>query len=277
MTRLIFTLIVFFSYPALAYSSVLNQQHDFTLQYGVYGGGFQALSISIHFEFTGKTYCTTMNAKPYGVLGHLLPWAGWYTTTGHIRNKTLIPQSHEKQSAWRDDKSHLRVTYDAMGKLIRQERDERENGKTHTSVEKIDPTFHKDTIDILTSVLNMLAKGSDLNNCNNRDSVYDGKRRFDMVFTDKGTDTLQKTKYNIAQGTVRKCQLELKPLAGFTGKPRGFYKIQEQGRALGQLPLVWIAPMWQNGPMAPVKLMLKSDYGAVFVHVQGVKRKLNEN
>ena len=257
--------------------SVLTQSHDFTLHYGVYGGGFQALSIDITFNYSPTQYQTHMAAKPYGVLGHLLPWAGWYTTRGVIQQGTLIPQLHEKQSAWRDDQSHLRIRYDRQGQLIKQEKDETIHGKTHTEIQKPDPSFYINSTDMLSVILTMLATSTDKNTCSYKATVYDGKRRFEMVFSDKGTEKLQRTKYNIAQGKARKCQLELKPLMGFTGKPRGFYKIQEQGRTLGQLPLIWVAPLWPNGPMAPVKLLIKSDFGAVFVHVQGVKRKLNEN
>jgi hypothetical protein len=35
------------------------------------------------------------------------------------------------------------------------------------------------------------------------------------------------------------------------------------------LPTVWFAKLEQDGPAVPVKIMIKSDYGAMFMHLAG--------
>lgn len=268
---IIFAALLMVALPVSA-ASVLTKPQDFTLTYGVYGGGFQALTADIRFQFTKTGYHMTMDAKPYGVLGHLLPWAGQYDTTGLLRNGEFIPQTHEKLSTWRDDKSHLMLFYNKNGEMIKQTKVTVEGGKKKSEAVTIDPSWHKGTVDIATAILNMLIEVNENGTCNQITATYDGKRRFDMRFTDKGSDTLAESNLNIARGKAHRCQLELLPIEGFTGKPRGYYMIQEQGRALGALPLVWMAPLWTGGPDVPVRMLIKSDFGSLFLHVQGIKK-----
>ena len=254
--------------PATA--SVLDKPRDFTLTYGVYGGGFQALTIDLHFKFSPTTYRVTMDAKPYGVLGHLLPWAGQYDTQGVVRKNVLTPQHHEKRSGWRDDHSHLTMTYDRTGRLIKQMQEETSGKKTKMTEIPVASEMSKDAVDITTGIVRMMVAANDHDTCTHESMIYDGKRRFRMVFKDKGREKLADSKINIARGTARRCQLELVPVLGFKGTARGDYMIQEQARALGALPLVWVAPLWQGGPAVPVRMLVKSDFGSVFIHVQKV-------
>jgi hypothetical protein len=240
----------------------LAQRYDYTVHYGVYSGGFKALKISIHYQFLQDQYRLEMKAKPAGVLGYLLPWAGHYQTKGLIRQGQMIPQMHEKQSAWREDQSHLRLTYDSKGQLIAQTQD--------NSDVPLDPLLHQGTVDLPTAILHMLVQAHDQNKTAKDIQTFDGRRRFRMVFTDRGSVRLTPTKYNVASGMMLKSQLELIPVAGFKGKPRGYYMIQEQARARGALPMVWVGALWPKGPFGAVKMLVKSDYGSVFIHLEKI-------
>ncbi len=257
-------------FSTAVHARVLDNPHDFTLTYGVYGGGFQALTIDLHFKFTPTSYRVTMDAKPYGVLGHLLPWAGQYDTKGLVRRDALVPQRHEKHSGWRDDHSHLYMTYNTKGQLIEQRQEEsRGTSKKMVNI-PVARDLAADAVDITTGIVRMMIAANDHDTCTHESMIYDGKRRFRMVFKDMGREKLAESKINIARGIARRCQLELVPVLGFKGKPRGYYMIQEQARALGALPLVWVAPLWPNGPSVPVRMLVKSDFGAVFIHVMRV-------
>lgn len=252
-------------------ASVLDQNNNFDVTYGIYGGGFQALTIDIAFEFDKTHYMNEMNAKPYGALGHLLPWAGKYKTIGVVKKNTLIPVQHDRTSAWRDDKSRLILSY-KNGVLTRKEEIEDETGKAVKKVLPVEKEMHQGTIDIVTAILDMLVKASDKKNCSYTQDVFDGKRRFRMTFKDEGTQNIGASAINIFKGPARLCRMELIPLKGFSGKPRGFYRIQEEARAKGDLPVVWLGQAWKDGPMIPVRMMIKSEYGTVLMHLQKIKR-----
>jgi len=258
------------SLPA-ASASVLDQRNDFQLTYGIYGGGFQALNIDIDFEFDKTHYKADMRAKPFGVLGHLLPWAGHYMTSGTVKKGVLTPSEHDRISAWRDDQSHLTMTY-KNGVLTELKEIEDEKGKPVSEIVPVPKDMHENTIDLVTSVLDMLVKTSDKNNCTYAQEVYDGRRRFRMTFKDEGVTTIAPSAVNIFSGEAHLCRMELIPLKGFTGKPRGYYRIQEDARKKGELPVVWLGRAWASGPMVPVRMMVKSDYGTVLMHLKAVKR-----
>lgn len=255
--------------------SVIHQPQDYTLTYGIWGGGFQILTATVHFEIKKESYRITMHATPTSGIGMLLPWVGEFETRGRITpTGQLVPHYHEKRSAWREDKKLVRMTYDRNGKLVNQVEDETDNGKARVTPVVLDPKLHSGAVDLITAIMRMIVHTTDADNCTYRSVTYDGKRRFAFVFTDKGIDHLTPSSYNIAGkvqgGRAIRCQMEMVPLHDF-GKPRGYYKLQEQGRALGQLPMVWLAPLWSGGPDVPVRMVMKSDFGTMLMHVQAVK------
>lgn len=212
-----------------------------------------------------------MKAKPYGVIGGLLPWAGVYTTRGLRNGLTLTPENHKKQSQWREDKDQDSFVY-SKGVLVSLKRI---NGEKKPAVEEnvaLDPALHKGAVDLLTGALYPLMHVNAGKSCDGSVTVFDGKRRYDLKFTKKGKETLVASKYNIFSGEALVCQIEMIPLAGFKGKKRGYYKIQEEGRAQGQLPKIWLGKLWADGPYVPIKILLKSEYGAMLVHVEKVTR-----
>lgn len=258
------------SAPAPA-ASILSRDNRFTVSYGVYGGGFQALAIDVAFDFDKVDYTVAMNAKPYGVLGSLLPWAGLYQTKGIVQKGVLQPVEHDRISAWRDDKSHVIMSY-KNGVLTKLEEIENEKGKESKKNLPLDKSYHKGTVDLVTGVIDMLIRATDKNNCTYARDMYDGRRRFRMTFKDQGMQTITPSAVNIFSGKAHLCRMELVPLKGFTGKPRGYYRIQEEARTKGELPVVWLGQAWKNGPLIPVRMMVKSEYGTVLMHLKKIKR-----
>jgi hypothetical protein len=260
IVRLFLTACLVFPLSADA-ASILSKKQDYTLQYGLYGGGFQALDAGIRFQFNKTTYAASMDAKPSGALGYLLPWNGKFNTKGLIKSNRLIPQLYTKQSSWRGDKAQTELAYDKNGKFVSKSEGVNKNMA-------VDPELYKDSVDVLTSIVNMLVRVNDEGTCNADVMTYDGKRRYRMVFRDKGVEELPPSKVNIFKGKARRCQMELIPVAGFKGqKSRGYYMLQEQGRKLGSLPMVWVGPAWEGGPYVPVRILMKNDYGTMLVHL----------
>lgn len=251
--------------------SSLETAKPFTLNYGLYAGGFRALNVSMAFNVSTKTYGIAMNAKPHGVIGSLLPWAGEYTTKGTRNGLTLTPQTHSKLSRWREDQDTDSFVY-KNGVLVSLTRVDETKKPVKTEHVVLDPVLHKDSIDLLTGAMTPMMSLNAGKGCNIAAVVYDGKRRYTLKFTQLGTETLTPSKYNIYGGKAQICEIEMIPLDGFKGKKRGYYKMQEEGRAAGQLPRVWMGEIWPNGPIMPVKILLKSEYGAILVHLEKITK-----
>ncbi len=126
------------------------------------------------------------------------------------------------------------------------------------------------TTDVLSATLkgmNHIAAGG---TCEGSDEIFDGARRYRIIFTNSQQVDLKKSEYNVYQGPATECTVEVKPLAGkWHKKPRGWMSIQEQGREKGKMPTIWFAQLAKGEPAVPVKIRVKTDYGALFMHLTG--------
>jgi hypothetical protein len=270
-------LLAFFLCAAPAFAA--QQLGPTTLTYGVYAGGFHALEAKLKFDHNPTDYIITLDATSFGVIGNLLPWGGNYavhgTITGTGADAVFAPQTFNKTSRWRDDNDSASFMYD-NGKLVSQtETDETKKPVTTQNI-PVDPKLAASAVDILTGTAQLLNKLDAGKSCTFSTIIYDGKRRYKLQFTDKGSEDLTASDYNSFSGPAKICEVEMVPLAGFNGKVKGYYKIQEEARKRGQLPRVWLGHSFgfagQNGPYVPVKMMVKSEYGAVLIHLQKVVR-----
>src|SRR5690606_14417519 len=76
--------------------------------------------------------------------------------------------------------------------------------------------------------------------------------------------------YNLYSGPAKRCTIEVQPAGGkWHDKPRGWFSIQEQGRNKGTMPTIWVASITPDMPAVPVKVMVKTDYGTLFLHLVG--------
>ncbi len=259
----------------LSLAPIHARAEAFTLHYAMYAGGFQAMSLAIDFDFTNNkstsSYAVKMNAQPYGLLGHILPWAGEYKTNGIFEKNLAYPVSHTTISRWREDHDSYFMTF-RHKEFVSGHKIEKEDGTTKETKITVDPSFYTGAVDIVTASIRAMQHLQDANDCTSSSFVFDGKRRFQLKFSALGKEQLTKSRYNMFNGSTSLCQVEMIPLLGYKNKPTGYYKIQEAARARGQLPRVWFGAAWSNGRPVPVKMLLKSEYGAVFVHLEKITR-----
>lgn len=255
-------------------------RYHFDVNYDIFAGGMHLIDVVMKFRQSNATYEASMTAKPSGFFSRIVPWEGQYKTNGKIANSTLIPVLHSKTSRWSKERDETIMHFDTSGQLIKMTDREWVHGKTPPAPKTLNPdaSLTTDAHDLVTSVVRMLyhAQQTGLNTkeaCNSTHTVFDGKRRFTMQFTSLGEDKIEPSRYTPFSGTAQRCQIEIKPLAGFKGKKRGFYKIQEDSRRNGELPSIWLMPAWENGPPVPVRMRIKSDYGAIIVHAAKVTKQ----
>ncbi len=107
--------------------------------------------------------------------------------------------------------------------------------------------------------------------CEGEADIFDGSRRFTLYFKDRGEVQLEASRYNMYEGAARYCTGEIEPKGGkWHEKPRGWLSIQEQGRKKGTLPSMWMGHVDGLSYAVPVKIMVKTDYGALMMHLVNV-------
>ena len=260
---LVFVLVLVVSAPATAATGDRVQE----MTYEVYAGGINAVSAEIDMSMTGKNrYSLVLSAFTKGFLGALAPWKGTFETHGWLKKEGLDqPELHRSTATWRDEEEIKEYSFDQKGNFTGYSiRDPENDGAKRVP----DPELVQGTTDILTAMLQVMKMVGKGESCEGANEIFDGKRRYKMVFRFEKEEKMIASRYNVYEGPSQRCQVEVQPVAGpWHSKPRGWMSIQEQGRQHGSLPTVWFAKLQENGPAVPVKIMVKSEYGAMFMHL----------
>lgn len=237
------------------------------MNYDVYAGGIHAVRADLALDFTEKgRYSMKFAAETRGLLGSLAPWSGTFESSGWMGAPgTEIVETHESQAMWRDEHEVKTYKYDKKDGF--QNLTTLYEGKKPKK-ETPDAELTKGTTDALTATLLVMEHVSDGNQCEGEAEVFDGKRRYKLIFNHTRFVQLKKTRYNAYDGPAVECTAEVVPIAGaWYKKPRGWLSIQEQGRALGTMPTVWFAQVSKNAVVVPVRVRVKTTYGTLFMHM----------
>lgn len=235
------------------------------VQYDVYAGGIHALKSNLDVNVKGnKRYSLALTAKTYGLLGKLAPWEGKFESYGW-KDKTFKPELHQSTAIWREEKEIKKYSYNKDGSFKSYSIKDDENDG---SSKQVDDKLTQGTSDVLTATLNTMQAITKTGKCEGATEVFDGKRRFKMIFKEKKQVELEATRWNLYSGPAIECSVEVQPIAGaWYKKPRGWMSIQEQGRERGTMPTVWFAKMAEGEPAIPVKVRVKTSYGTLFMHM----------
>lgn len=256
-------LALFTANPAPALAAEIPTQK---MIYDVYAGGFHVVQADVTIDYSKKgRYEIFLGAQTYGFLGKVAPWSGTFESNGWVVGDDLKPQLHRSSAIWRGEEEIKSYNYTKDGgfqNLVIKEHDKPEE------TPDVDPALTKGTTDAFTAALLVFQNVAKGEACTGVSEVFDGKRRFEQIFAEQETEQLEATKYNIYTGPAVACTVEIKPVAGeWHKKPRGWMSIQEQGRARGMMPTIWLAQMKENAPAVPIKIRVKTAYGTLFMHL----------
>lgn len=234
--------------------------------YEVYAGGINAVRADLKVTYDeNEDYYMRLNARTQGFLGKLAPWSGVFETKGWSLSPIDKPEEHQSISIWRDEKETKTYSYSKNGHFEGLSIIEEGVDKSPAA---LDEALVDGTTDALTAALQVMKKVSGGDKCEGSEEVFDGKRRYELVFRHEAEENLSSSRYNVYDGVSARCAVEVVPLAGaWHKKPRGWFSIQEQGREKGSLPTIWMASLEEGGPAVPVKVRVKTNYGTLFVHL----------
>jgi len=245
------------------------------MTYQVYAGGINAVTAELDVAYEAKDrYRLSLAAHTRGLLGKLVPWSGLFETKGWRSAEGIdTPELHRSSAIWRNEEEIKEYNYGADGsfKSLRVIEEGKDTSK------KIDDELTQGTIDALTAALEVMEHIAEGGGCEGRSEVFDGARRFALIFVHEAEEIMEATSYNAYNGPAVRCSVEVKPISGkWHTKPRGWLSIQEQGRDKGTLPTLWLAKIDKTGPAVPVKMRVKTDYGTLFMHMIGYKNGVKE-
>lgn len=201
--------------PATAVSKDIQR-----MTYQVYAGGINAVTAELDLHYTPEDrYRFAFNARTQGFLGKLAPWEGSFQTYGWSADKVAgKPELHKSVSVWRSEEEVKEYKYGKDGRFLGLHITDpkRDNEKVN-----VDDELTQGTIDALTATLQVMDKVAKGGECEGTAEVFDGKRRFEMVFTHEKHETLTASKYNVYEGKAARCQVEIEPVSGAWHSSRG--------------------------------------------------------
>lgn len=203
MRKTLFLILFFcgFSAPARA----LTVEHDFTVILGV----FNASDTHFRYSLTPNSYSVSSEVATAGIFDTLYPFKAVYSTTGRIKKKELETASYKYQSQSRFTKRTKELVYDDRGSPLY--RLSSKNDK-HKKV-SIDQSLNgKDTTDLQTIFAKLARQYNEVKFCDSRMEVFDGKRRFDVIFKDEGEEKLTPDEYLKFSGSAIKCSMYIDKL-----------------------------------------------------------------
>lgn len=179
--------------------------HDFT----VFLGPFNASKTNFEYAVSPEDYHVRSTVKTFGMFDTLYPFEAQYATTGKIKNNQLETSSYKYKSKSRFSRREKQLVYD--GKGIPVYRISSKNGK-EKKVNIEQNLNNKDTTDLQTVFAELARQYSTMKFCDSRMEVFDGKRRFDVIFRDEGKEELKPGKYLPYGGTANKCSMYIDKL-----------------------------------------------------------------
>lgn len=203
MKKLCFTLLFLLALSAKA--EAFSVEHDFT----VFIGPFNASKTNFEYALTPQEYSVKSNVKTFGIFDTLYPFEAHYFTNGKIKGKRLETNSYKYKSKSRFSRRSKELVYNEKG--IPLYRVSSKNGK-EKKVDIAESAHNEDTTDLQTVFAELARQYNKVKFCDSRMEVFDGKRRFDVIFRDEGKEELKADKDFPFEGTAAKCSMYIDSL-----------------------------------------------------------------
>jgi len=239
---------------------------ELELHYDVYYSLLRLVTIASRSRVVENVYSLQSSMETVGLLGTLFPWTYRSEVHGRIDGERLQPDVFNSHSEIRDRVQQVSLRYDAAGPLVDEITpfDAAVLGQGEDYVrDEVSPEMRAGTIDPLTeiaSVSQQLARGQ---GCAGVRSVFDGLRRYDVIYEDLGETTLEGSRYDAYEGRARQCRSRIKPIAGFW-KPK-----EDEGESITSIT-AWMMPPVPGADPVPVRIAVEGRRGTLSIHLTKV-------
>jgi len=228
-----------------------------TLAYQVYFGGLKTLALDAAIETAGDRYRVRLEAHTEGFIDWLIGWTARATSDGAILDDAVRPARHVNRSVVRGSRRDVTLTFRADGAIDATV----EPSAEADAREPVTPAQMHGALDPISAVLAATRTLGVRHSCAQRLPVFDGRRRFDLAFSDGGGTVLAPSAYGSFSGKATLCLFRYIPVAGFQASRRG------DGR--DRVYRVWLAPVVDGLPPLPVRIEADTAFGLVIVHLVG--------
>lgn len=168
----------------------------------------------------------------------------------------VVPRSHQQvmDAGGKDREAHLE--YPGDGRVLAQLVPPEDPGRPRPTPQQI-----LDTIDPLSAILAIGSRAARAGSCDGRFAVFDGRRRYDVVLTDEGSERIAAPAVAF-DGMARRCRVAAVKIAGFSND-LDYSPQTTMARA-------WLASPRAGAPALPLRVDFDSSWGFVEVRMTAV-------
>lgn len=231
------------------------------LHYDVYWSLLRLVTIASRSRIGDGAYDLWSEMESVGLLGTLFPWTYRSEVHGRIDGERLAPDTFSSHSELRDKRQQVILRYGPDGPQVDEATPFEASalGEEYTR-DEVPAEMRPGTIDPLTEIASVSLQMAQGRGCAGTRSVFDGVRRYDVVYEDLGETELESSSYDAYQGRARRCRSEVKPLAGFW-KPK-----DEHGESLTSIT-AWMMPPAPGADPVPVRMEVAGKRGTLTIHL----------
>ena len=226
------------------------------LHYDVYYLLIPVLSIDVASDTEPATYSTRVALRTAGLLATLAPWHSEAVAHGRIAHGELVPDAYWASSGFRERRQQIDLEYAEEGKV----RGSVEGVLTDGDREEVPDDLRQKTVDPITASAVVAQRLAATGSCAGVVPIFDGLRRYDLVYEDLGTTEMAPSGRDPYQGPARLCRASVRSIAGFlrTGDRAG-----ERATEIR----TWLAAPFAGAAPVAVRIDLAGTRGTLHAHL----------
>ena len=204
----------------------------------------------------GGAYEMKTEGETAGIVNTFFPWKARSESRGTSRKGRLVPAQYRSWSHFRDNTQEIEVQYgseiprtEVRGEIL-----------TEGKRDPVPAALQRNTLDPLTAIAELTRRGAGRGVCEGRWPIFDGLRRYDLLYDNLGPTEVPVSDNDPWQGPGTLCRVRFDVQAG---QWRGEERPEEDPSQV----LVWLQPLLPGMDPIPVRFRVESPKGALDVHL----------
>lgn len=235
------------------------------LVYQVYSGGFHVLNLELELALAPERYDVTTRMRSAGIVGWFMDWKQEAGSQGLFGQHGVLPIHHRSEGEFRGRRRSVEIGYDSgQVSTVRVDPPPQEDeGREEVPVER-----RREAMDPISAILSAIRRISAGQGCGGRLPVFDGRRRYDLVLTDRSPRGSNLPQLAGAPSDRVQCDFVYERIAGHERRhadpeTKDKRRIQS-GRVFAE----------RNGALVvPVRIEIDGDWGMTIAHLREVRRE----
>lgn len=200
-------------------------------------------------EVTADRYAITTDAESRGLAAVVVPLTSHSEVHGRLNAGLVQPQAYRGEVHRSGVDTRSRVDYAPDGTVTG------ESTPPAVTTRPVTPALMRGTVDQLTALFMMERQLAARGSCAGNVSVFDGRRRYDLHFTDAAPEPMPAPAKRTAVAMAQVCHMRREAIAGFADESG-----TGEGAHAGKL---WYARLLPGDLMIPVQMDFRTEFGAV--------------